>query len=166
MKTLLLTAAIAGAIGAGAAHYWPSTLGGPNGLKCELTETTIHGGNGTEPRPEIKNSTWLIRLAGDQWELVSIDGMSMAELARQDKKDGKDDKKALPLMPLRVSAQTYVLMEGKIQDASGFSSSPMMVDRTTGQISCQSAYWPKDSGWHTQTTDSGHCEPFRVHANL
>jgi hypothetical protein len=143
MKTLL-TAALA-LIAAPAHAGWLDNWFGsqPAGLQCEISTKKQIG-----TYTDTDNFTVLIKLEGDKWRTISVNGSPLP----------KDlDKPS----PLRTTDTTYYLSEDRkvASDEFDIDTKAMTINRVTGELAAREYTSSKDHKWSENEIKTGHCTP-------
>jgi hypothetical protein len=148
MKTLLAAAIalIAAPAHAGWLDKWFGSQ--PAALQCEISITEKHGGTGYNSGTETNNGTWLIKLEGNKWRILSADGSPLSD----------DINKP---SPLRTTDTTYYLTEDQkySNDTDDFDVKAMTINRVTGELAARMYTSSKDHKWSMSEITTGHCRP-------
>jgi hypothetical protein len=147
MKTLLAAALALIAVPAHAGWLDNSFGSQPAGLQCETSVTTKQALRGYNSTTETKG-TMLIKLEGDQWRFISMDGSPLPKSM---------DKPS----PLRTTDATYYLSEDRkfADDAYDYDFKAMTINRVTGELATSSYTVDKRTKWLESEITTGHCTP-------
>ena len=112
----------------------------------------------------------VIELSGRTWRMVTVNGKSWKELLEQTAKaNGKKMDGVTLDAPLRVTDETYVLMEPHENHEGTYNSKDngWYVDRISGTMTGES--WTGEEGahrWDSHLTSKGHCSPIDINVKL
>ena len=175
MKPTILIGAIALTIGAMAWHNNIMSLADiigskPVGLQCQMNdETSYYGKNTFGSSPTTRQHTWVIELNGSKWHIVTMDGQPMKEMVAQlAKENGRQLENGMMNVPLRVTAEAYVLMEPEEKHDGDYNSknTGLYIDRLSGAMNGESWLGEKSGDFGTHLTTTGKCSPIDIKANL
>ena len=176
MKQAILIGAVALAIGATAWHNNGMSISDvigskPVGLQCQFADVTeYYSTSGGSTTSTTAQHTMVIELSGRTWRMVTVDGKSWKELVEQDAKaNGKKMDGVTLDTPLRVTDETYVLMEPHENHEGTYNSKDngWYVDRISGTVTGESWTGEKGAGrWDSHLTSNGHCSPIDINAKL
>ena len=175
MKPAILIGAVALAIGATAWHNnnmsISDIIGSKSvGLQCQMTDETTHYskvfGEYTTSR-ETDQYTYVLELSGSAWRVVSRDGRSIKETMAAEAK-GKTIPADAFLSPLRVTDETYVLIEPGKEDDGKYKiiKNGLFIDRVTGMVTGSLSRGSKEFGDNYDVTTTGKCSPIDINAKL
>jgi hypothetical protein len=166
VKKAVLIGVAALAISGAAYRYYGQK---PVGLQCQDTEeTSYYGKNATGSSGRTDRHTWVLELNGSTWRLISQDGQPMKEIMAQlAKAEGKKQAPAFQL-PLRVTDETYVLMEPEEKHDGEYNSknNGHFIDRVSGTMTGESWLADKNGDLGSHLTTTGKCSPIDIKANL
>jgi hypothetical protein len=175
VKAAILIGPVALAIGATALHNNGMNISDiigskAVGLQCQYADVTeYYSTSGGSTTSTTEQHTTVIELSGRTWRTVTFDGKSWKELLEHDAKaNGKKMDGVTLDTPLRVTDETYVLMEPhEDPDAYAFKNNGWYVDRISGTMTGES--WTREKGahhWDGHLTSNGHCSPIDINAKL
>jgi hypothetical protein len=156
------------AVGVAIAAYAYNNSASHVGLQCEIADTTqYYGKTVTSPSSDTKQHTWVLKLSGSTWRLISQDGQPMQEMIDQEaKREGKQPVDFR--LPLRTTSGTYVRMEPEDKHDGDYNSknTGVFIDRVNGTMTGESWLGEKSGNFGTHLTTTGKCSPIDIKANL
>jgi hypothetical protein len=174
VKPAILVGAVALAIGATAWHNNGMSISDiigskPLTLQCQYAEVTTSYGKSYGGSPMTKQRTMVVEINGGTWRLVSTEGQSWKEFVKQmAEKDGKKFDETKLNIPLRVTDETYVLVEPS-EDHDGIydtKNNGLYIDRISGTMTGNDSVAEKIGDYRAYTTTTGKCSPIDINTKL